>query len=469
MKEYVLPCKIIKEEGIFNSSTLLKKKSKQIGFHEEGAEIKDGGFIVLDFGKEMCGGVRILAAFVIPDHYCTVRLCFGESLTETYSSIGEKNATNNHAARDFEYPLVSLSDCEVGKTGYRFLRIDFPKGKRIKIKSILGTNEILMRKPINVYSGTDEQVKAIFQTAKRTIDLCAASGYLWDGIKRDRLVWIGDVHPEMLALTSLYGRTKIVERSLEFVKKDTPLPLWMNNYPTYSAWWIIIVADYYKMTHCEKFVEKQLKYLSGIIDQCLECVDADGCMNFPAYFVDWPTRNTEDELVGVRAIYQIAAKSAIELLSEFGKSYKNAETLLQRLKGVPMVVKEKKQVLALKFWAEGEISDEEYAMLIEGGCKGFSTFMSYYILTAIAHRDKDLAVKLMKEYYGAMLEKGATTFWEDFDVSWCEDSGRIDCFPAKGQKDIHGDFGAYCYSGFRHSLCHGWSSGVIKFILENEL
>ncbi len=30
-----------------------------------------------------------------------------------------------------------------------------------------------------------------------------------------------------------------------------------------------------------------------------------------------------------------------------------------------------------------------------------------------------------------------------------------------------GDFGAYCYLGFRHSLCHGWSSGVVKFIQEN--
>ncbi|MBQ1634234.1 MAG: alpha-L-rhamnosidase, partial [Bacteroidaceae bacterium] len=25
--------------------------------------------------------------------------------------------------------------------------------------------------------------------------------------------------------------------------------------------------------------------------------------------------------------------------------------------------------------------------------------------------------------------------------------------------DIHGDFGGYCYVGFRHSLCHGWASG----------
>ena len=68
-----------------------------------------------------------------------------------------------------------------------------------------------------------------------------------------------------------------------------------------------------------------------------------------------------------------------------------------------------------------------------------------------------------------MLSRGATTFWEDFDVAWLEGSGRIDEFPEKGQKDIHGDFGAFCHIGFRHSLCHGWASGVLAFIIEQML
>ena len=47
-----------------------------------------------------------------------------------------------------------------------------------------------------------------------------------------------------------------------------------------------------------------------------------------------------------------------------------------------------------------------------------------------------------------------------------EGSGRIDEFPAEGQKDIHGDYGAFCYQQLRHSLCHGWSSGVLAFLYE---
>jgi hypothetical protein len=105
--------------------------------------------------------------------------------------------------------------------------------------------------------------------------------------------------------------------------------------------------------------------------------------------------------------------------------------------------------------------------LEKDGAVGFSTFMAYYILKADAMAGGKKMLSLITEYFGGMLSRGATTFWEDFDVAWLEDSGSIDAFPEEGQKDIHGDFGAFCYEGFRHSLCHGWSSGVLAFIIEH--
>ena len=59
---------------------------------------------------------------------------------------------------------------------------------------------------------------------------------------------------------------------------------------------------------------------------------------------------------------------------------------------------------------------------------------------------------------------GATTFWEDFDIEWMKDSARIDEIVPSGKRDIHGDFGRYCYDGFRHSLCHGLASGPTAFL-----
>ena len=64
---------------------------------------------------------------------------------------------------------------------------------------------------------------------------------------------------------------------------------------------------------------------------------------------------------------------------------------------------------------------------------------------------------------------GATSFWEDFDLAWCENAFRIDQMPVPGKKDIHADFGAYCYKGLRHSLCHGWASGPAAWCSEKIL
>jgi hypothetical protein len=269
----------------------------------------------------------------------------------------------------------------------------------------------------------------------------------------------------MLALTAMYGKLGIIERSLDFIKDQTPLPYWMNNMPMYSMWWIIILADYYERTGARSFVNKQIDYLKGLVKQISDHVDENGELKYSFLFVDWPTSNQPDEENGVRAINIIAMQKAINLLSLYGKDLTLAQDVLRRLLLKKMNVKKSKQVAGLKYLAVG-LDDSDKELLTRGGAEGMSTFMSYYILKAVASFDKTAAISMMKEYYGAMLNKGATTFFEDFDIKWAENSCRIDELPKDGEKDIHGDFGAYCYKGFRHSLCHGWSAGVIQFIKE---
>ena len=328
MKEFLLPKKIGASECVQNEEYLLNKKELQIGLTEKMlTKFSAGGFIILDFGKEVCGGIRILThkANNVP-----VRIRFGESLTECCAELGgEKNATNDHSLRDFTVRLQNYSDMTFGQTGFRFVRLDF--SGTADIKSVLAESYILKKPTLYSYNGNDELIKEIFAVAKRTVDLCASKGFLWDGVKRDRLVWIGDIHPEMLALTTLYGRLPLIEKSLDFVKKQTPLPKWMNGYPMYSMWWIIIIADYYSYTGAEDFAEQQVEYLERLVEQMLVCVSENGELNYPKYFVDWPTSGKPDEIQGVRAINIMAAKKAIKLLEKFRRTTKNAEELLHRL------------------------------------------------------------------------------------------------------------------------------------------
>lgn len=99
-----------------------------------------------------------------------------------------------------------------------------------------------------------------------------------------------------------------------------------------------------------------------------------------------------------------------------------------------------------------------------------STFMSYYILTARAMAGDIVgSLNCIRDYYGAMLKAGATTFWEDFNLDWLVPGASIEKIVSKKEQDIHGQNGAYCYQGYRHSLCHGWSAGPTPWLSQTVL
>ena len=122
-------------------------------------------------------------------------------------------------------------------------------------------------------------------------------------------------------------------------------------------------------------------------------------------------------------------------------------------------------LLALAGLMKAEVANQKY--LSVNGAKGFSTFYGYYMLQAMAVAGNyQGACDVIRQYWGAMIDLGATTFWEDFNIEWLPNVARIDELVPPTKKDIHGEYGAYCYKGFRHSLCHGWASGPTSWLSE---
>ncbi len=474
-KEYAYPVRILRMEGkVEGEEHLLETGPMQIGLGSQEqrhlCRIAGPAFLILDFGREMRAGLRILCArAAMPDGSAPqIRIRLGESVGECSAECGEKGACNDHAPRDFFCPLVGMSDTCWGQSGFRFARLDIPADAAVELRSVLAEGEILSLRARVGYTGTDPVLSEVFSVAKRTIDLCAAGRYVWDGIKRDRLVWIGDMHPEMLALTTLYGPTAVLENSLEYLRRTTAPGHWMCDIPTYSAWWVIVLADYYTRTGRRAFTGRNLGCARRLIRELLSCVDAGGGLHFPMLFVDWPTHGEADEEDGVRAILTMAAEKARTLFDLFDRSCPEAGELHRRLSLRPITARTSMQVAALKYFACGSLTPEEKAMMQRQGAAGLSTFMSYYILTAYAQCfGAEEARAICRTYYGAMLARGATTFFEDFHMAWLDGSGRIDEPTPEGMRDLHGDYGAFCYRGYRHSLCHAWSSGVIAFLHEN--
>ena len=64
-------------------------------------------------------------------------------------------------------------------------------------------------------------------------------------VKRDRLVWVGDLHPEVMTVSTVFGYNEVVPKSLDLIRDITPLPSWMNGISSYSIWWLLIQRDWY--------------------------------------------------------------------------------------------------------------------------------------------------------------------------------------------------------------------------------
>ena len=473
MKGIVLPKKIVTSKNAISPENLKIDKPMQIGFNEEYLTVlNEGGYVVIDYGKELCGSLRLLVTNSTGDK--KVRIVYGESVAEAMSKIGEKGATNDHIVRDYEYYIPNWSDTTFTNSGFRFAMIQCVGNTTVEIKHAVVMPTIYKKPFKGKFVSDDKIINKIFDIAAYTLRLCIQNDVIWDGIKRDRLVWIGDMNPETLSANCLFGSLAPVENSLEFIKKQTPLPLWMNNFPTYSLWWIVCLKDYYFQNKNHHYLLEQKDYLKGLLTQLLDFVSEDGKVKYPSIFIDWPTHFLEgdpdekkrlDEIAGTHALTIYAVKCGKILLDILGEEATVCDKLLARLVKTTYKVEKYKQISGIRLIAGvGDKADVD--VIVNGGAKGMSTFMSYFILKgALEGGYVSESINMMKDYYGAMLDLGATSFWEDFDISWAENAGRIDRLPRKGKKDVHGDYGAFCYTGFRHSFCHGWSSGVVPFLM----
>lgn len=191
-------------------------------------------------------------------------------------------------------------------------------------------------------------------------------------------------------------------------------------------------------------------------------------------FLDWPS--SEDSLA-VHAGIQAMTIMALERAASLAQILEDSETMDLCTSTVAAMRKYKprhnnsKQAAALL--AISGLMDEKKAyddVLKVGGAKNFSTFYGYYMLEAMAKAGKyKEAMDIISQYWGAMLDLGATSFWEDFNIEWINNASPIDQLVPPGKVDIHGDFGAYCYKGFRHSFAHGWASGPTSWLSEHVL
>lgn len=478
--KYVKNPELLLKPGIGQADMNARDKFKLI------SDASHKGGIVLDFGCEIQGGLEIVTTGANQNPAARVRVRFGESVSEVMSDVkGPEGATNDHAMRDMEVVLPWMGCIQLGQTGFRFVRVDLLDENveldLTEINAIFTYRDIPYR---GSFKSSDERLNKIWMTGAYTVHVNMQE-YLWDGIKRDRLVWIGDLHPEIMTVSSVFGYNEVVPKSLDLIRNTTPLPAWMNGISSYSIWWLLIQRDWYYYQGDLAYLKEQREYLTGLLRHLISKVDKDGREQLDGNrFLDWPSSenkhgidaglqslmlwamNSGEELCLVLGEEQLAKACAAtaEKLNKAGQKLAKEYKKLKTERDAPGA-KQGAALMALAGLMKAEDANKEF--LSYNGSRGFSTFYGYYMLKAMAEAGNyQGAMEVIREFWGAMLDLGATTFWEDFNIDWLPNASRIDELVPEGKKDIHGDYGAYCYVGLRHSLCHGWASGPTSWLSE---
>lgn len=466
--------------NIVNSARLLKQGNgqadlfgKDICVMTSNTNGKPG--MLLDFGKELHGGLQLVTDRSKSGKPVKVRIRFGESVSEAMSDIGAKGATNDHAMRDFIIELPWLGKLEIGNTGFRFVRIDLvDDNSELALKEVRAIFTYRDIPYLGSFNCSDPLLNEIWLTGAYTVHL-NMQDYLWDGIKRDRLVWVGDMHPEVATISAVFGNNNVVPKSLDLSRDITPLPEYMNGMITYSMWWVILHRDWYLHTGDLNYLKEQKDYLVKLLAHFSSKIDANNKENLHdgMRFLDWPSSaNTKGIDAGMHAMLSMTLEAGSELCKILNDpaTAKTCDDAVKRLKKYVPETNASKQAAALLSLAGIVPADQANKEISVDGAKNFSTFYGYYMLEAKAKAgDYQGAIDNIREFWGGMLKLGATTFWEDFNLDWVPNASRIDEIVPPGKKDIHGDYGAYCYIGHRHSLAHGWASGPTPWLTAHVL
>lgn len=435
--------------------------------------------ILLDFGKEIHGGLKITSSIREYMNSVNLRIRFGESVTEAMSDVtianNPENPTNEHSLRDFNLAASWLGSVQCGNTGFRFVRIDLlDKGVEYRLRNVSAISRIRDIEDKGSFQSNNERLNQIWNTGAYTVKLNMQE-YIWDGIKRDRLVWIGDMHPEVMTINNAFGNHEVVYRTLDFARNDTPLPGWMNGMCSYSLWWLIIQKDLYMYQGNLDYLKQQQSYIKGLVKQIDARIDDNGVEHLDGTrFLDWPTSESPEIIhSGLQAMSLMAMEAAAQI-GDFLKDdelKQIAQKNIEKLQKVRVGTYGNSQAAAMSIISGlSKNNAQDCEVILKNGVSGFSTFYGYYMLEALAANGKyKEAMDIISNYWGAMLDLGGTTFWEDLKYSDVAKSGRIDELVPQGKYDIHSGGGAYCYKGLRLSLCHGWASGPTSWMTKHVL
>jgi len=413
------------------------------------------GGVLMDFGRMIDGTLDVKLAA----ERQSVTICYGESDYEacdtTWCYFKQENVTNESDIRRRAFRYIYVPDCKPEEIECRAVHRFVP----IEVKAS--------------FQCEDERLNQIWKVAEETYKLCSGLFFI-DGVKRDRWIWSGDAYQSYVVNPYLFFDEEIDKRTLLALRGNMGIKQHLNTIVDYSLLWIIAVEKEYWMTKDREFVEQIYPKVEDLMRLCMSQLNENGFIygrERDWIFIDWSDMD-KDGVICAEQILLLKCYQVMQTLSEMlGKDasiYKNAFTEL-------------KEQITKFFWNEEKgafidcyqsgknnvtrhanifailfdlVEEEKVQSIVKNVL--FNPEITQITTPYFKFFELDALCKLgylkevfhtMKSYWGSMLERGAVTFWEEFDPTK----------EAPEQYSMYGD-------PFGKSLCHAWGASPIYLL-----
>jgi hypothetical protein len=443
--------------------------SLQIG--SSGYDPSQPASLVLDFGREINGRLRVEIA---GSSSLKLLMQYGESLEEAVKKpyLGA-------------LPLTALPGVAAysQKTAFRYVKVIFLAGPQ-KSRVTLSADAIYY--PVTYtgsFESSDPQLNHIWEVGAYTAHLCMQDS-IWDAPKRDRGRWMGDLDVSGRVIETAFDDRFLMEDTIRRLNDfPTGAQKDVNGIPGYSAMWVMGLADYYRHSGAKDFLLAEKAALIALLARMRNDLDADGLFSAKGGawpFVDWSrdlVGPTAEAIRGTDLEYYRAFAEGAYLLRETGSTAEAemSEQTAARMRETASkhlvdpatgTFGDRWQINAMAIYSglateqqKKAIRERIFSRIDVGNLPDddVSPYYGSYVLDAMAQvGDRAGALTFMREWWGGMLNEGATSFWEGYDPRW-------------PKENFHANLKADGAQGYFVSLAHGWSAGPTAWLTEQLL
>lgn len=413
------------------------------------------GGVLFDFGRMINATLKITTG----DKEQTFTVAYGESEAEAldleWCYYKEENAADGMWLRKRAFRYIYIPEGSAERMDCEAVHEEFP----LEVRASFHCDDALMNR--------------IWEISVETFRLCSGLFFI-DGIKRDRWIWSGDAYQSYFVNQYLFFDEEINKRTIRALRGNTEITQHLNTIVDYSMLWVIGLENHYWMTGDADFLSEMYPKLEAMMALLIKQTNELGFIygrERDWIYIDWAEMDKD----GVLCAEQILLWKCYRVMDDCGKALGKPDG------GWADKAAMLKDNILHYFWNEEK---QAFIDTYESGRNNVTRHANIFaILFGLVEADKaeaildhvllndaipaittpyfkffeldmwgklgrlDIIRDALHAYWGGMVEKGAVTFWEQYDPTCVGNEHYA----------MYGD-------PFGKSLCHAWSASPIYLI-----